>query len=722
MRPSSSQASTAPADPLHALLQPSSVAVVGASRDPSRIGARLLDSLLSGRYQGALYPVNPHAAEIQGLKAWPSVRAIPGPVDLAVVAVPRDAVFEVVADCADKGVRAVVVITADFAETGPEGRAAQDRLVALIRERGLRLVGPNCFGILNTHAGTRLNATFGAPMPLHGSIAIASQSGALGLALLATARRQRIGISTFVSMGNKADVSTNDLLEYWEQDPESRVILLYLESFGNPRRFAQIARRVGRGKPIVALKAGRSSAGRRAAGSHTAALAADEVAVEALFRQAGVIHARTLDELFAIGTALAWQPLPRGRRVAIVTNAGGPGILCADACEERGLVVAEVADDLKAQLASLAPRAASLKNPVDLIASATPEHYRRVVSTLLADDSIDAVIACYVSVSSADSSEFARALSLGANEASIKQTAGKPLLACWMAEYDQGGASVLREAGIPVSEVPELPARVLGHMAAYADWRRQPTGSVIEYPNMDLAACRTLCRSSIERDGPGWLRADETQRLLLAAGFSLPAGGMATTADQAARLAHAVGFPIVAKLASRRFIHKSDVDGVRLGLRSEGDVRALFREFRKRFAAGRPQDMDGLIIQPMLKGGVEVMAGMTVDPQFGPLFAFGLGGIHVEILSDVQFRLGPLTDKDAMEMVRGIKGARLLEGYRGHPPADVPALAELLQRLSRLVEAVPDICELDLNPIFAFPPGEGYCLADARIRVGPIAS
>jgi acetyl coenzyme A synthetase (ADP forming)-like protein len=717
----SSPTSHDPAPALHALFQPASVAVIGASRDPSRIGARLLDSMLSARFQGALYPVNPKAAEIQGLKAWPSVRAIPGPVDLAVVAVPRQAVLEVVTDCADKGVRAVVVITADFAETGPEGRAAQDRLVAIIRERGLRLVGPNCFGLLNTHSSIRLNATFGAPMPPHGPIAIGSQSGALGLALLATARRQRIGISTFVSMGNKADVSTNDLLEYWEQDPASRVILLYLESFGNPRRFAQIARRVGRTKPIVALKAGRSTAGRRAAGSHTAALAANEVAVEALFRQAGVIHARTLDELFAIGTALAWQPLPRGRRVAIVTNAGGAGILLADACEEQCLTVAELAEDLKARLGRLAPQAASLKNPVDLIATATPDHYRRVVSALLTDDSIDALIACYVSVSSADSSEFARALSLGVIEASANQTAAKPLLACWMAEYDQGGSSVLREAGIPVSDVPEVPARVLAHLAAYAEWRRQPAGAVIECSNMDLATCRTLCRSSIERNGPGWLRADETHRLLLAAGFSLPAGGMATTADQAVRLARAVGFPIVAKLASRRFIHKSDVDGVRLNLRSEGDVRALFREFRRRFAAAHPQDMDGLIIQPMLKGGVEVMAGMTVDPQFGPLFAFGLGGIYVEILGDVQFRLGPLTDRDAMDMLRGIKGARLLDGYRGHPPADVTALVELLQRLSRLVEALPDICELDLNPIFAFPPGEGYCLADARIRVGPPA-
>lgn len=710
-----------PVTALRAFFHPASIAVIGASRDPSHIGARLLDTIVSGRFQGALYPVNPHAAEIQGLQARPSVQDIAGPVDLAVVAVPRDAVLSVVQDCADKGVRAVIVITSDFAETGPEGRAAQNRLVAMVRKRGMRLVGPNCFGLLNTHPTARLNATFGAPMPPHGSIAISSQSGALGLALLTTARRQQIGISSFVSVGNKADVSTNDLLEYWEQDLETNVILLYLESFGNPRRFAHIAQRVSRRKPIVALKAGRSTAGRRAAGSHTAALAANEVAVEALFRQNGVIHARTLEELFAIGTALAWQPLPQGRRVAIITNAGGPGILCADACEEAGLLVSELSEALKATLKELFPSAASIRNPIDLIATATPDHYRRAVSTLMADESIDAVIACYVSVSSADSSEFARALSLGIHEISAGRRTGKPLLACWMAEHEPGGATTLRQARIPVSTLPEIPARVLGQMTTYAEWLQQPDGRLVEFPNMELAASRTLCREAVTRGGPGWLSADDTRKLLLSAGFSLPAGGVARTADQAGHIARTIGFPVAVKLASRWFIHKSDVDAVRLDIGSEAEVRAIFQEFRTRFASEHPDDMDGLIVQPMLKGGVEVMAGMTVDSQFGPLFVFGLGGIHVEILGDVQVRLGPLTDKEAAGMVRAIKGARLLEGYRGHPPADMAALVELLQRLSRLVEALPEISELDLNPIFAFPPGEGYCIADARIRVGPPA-
>ncbi len=712
------QTSPDPAAALRAFFSPAAVAVVGASRDPSRVGARLLDALQSSRYQGELYPVNPHATEIQGLRAWPSVRAIPGPVDLAVVAVPRDTVLEVAKDCADKGIRALLVITADFAETGPEGRAAQERLLALARARGLRLIGPNCFGLLNTAPAARLNATFGAPMPPRGSIAIASQSGALGLALVTTAQRQQIGISSFVSIGNKADVSTNDLLEYWEQDEETKVILLYLESFGNPRRFAEIARRVGRRKPIVALKAGRSTAGRRAAGSHTAALAANEVAVEALFRQTGVIHARTLDEFFAIGAALAWQPVPRGRRVAIVTNAGGPGILCADACEEAGLLVSELSDSLKADLKAVAPGAASLRNPIDLIATATPAHYRQTVATLLADEAIDALVACYVSVTTADSSEFARALRQGADLVPVAQEKRKPLLACWMAEHEPSGASTLRQDHIPVSSLPEMPARVLGQLAAYADWLRQPAGLFVECSNMDLAACRSLCRDTLDRDGPGWLSGEATRKLLVSAGFSLPTGGLAKTADQAARLARTIGSPVAVKLASRRFVHKSDVDAVRLNVGSEAEVRAIFRDFRARFAAERPEDMDGVIVQPMLKGGVEVMAGLTVDAQFGPLVAFGLGGIHVEILGDVQFRLAPLTERDAAEMVRTIKGARLLDGYRGHPPADVAALTELLQRLSRLAEALPEICELDLNPIFAFPPGEGYCIADARIRIG----
>ncbi|TKB77932.1 MAG: GNAT family N-acetyltransferase [Nitrospira sp.] len=708
---------------LRPFFHPRSIAVIGVSRDPAHIGYRLLETLLDSRFQGDIYPVNPSAVEIQGLRVWPSLRDIPGPVDLAIIAVPAAAVMTVVHDCTAKEVRALVVITAGFAETGAAGRALQDQLVAHVRQAGMRMVGPNCFGLVNTDPFVRLNATFGAAFPPHGRVAMSSQSGALGLAILSTARRLHLGISSFVSIGNTADISGNDLLQYWEHDSETDVILLYLESFGNPRRFAKLARRVAQRKPIVALKAGRSRAGRRAADSHTAALAASERAVDALFHQAGVIRARTLDEMFALGTALATQPLPRGRRVGIITNAGGPAILCADACEDQGLTVPELSANVNAALRAFLPPTAGVKNPVDLIASATPDQYRRAVATLMDSDEVDAVIAIYVSISSTDTSEMARGLCDGLLTRPTGPGQAKPVIACWISEYDRGGRDVLQQARVPTYALPEMPPIVLGKMAAYAEWLALPPGRTPEFPNMDLAQCRSLCRTALARDGAGWLSADDARRMLLAAGLPIPAGGVAASAQQAMKLARNLGFPVAAKLASRRFVHKTEIGGVRLNLQTETEVRQTFEEFHQRLAQTHQEAaMEGMIVQPMISGGVEVMVGVTQDPLFGPLIAFGLGGIHVEILGDVQFRIGPLTDREASEMIRGIKGFRLLEGYRGHAAADIPALEEVLLRISRLVEEIPEISEMDLNPIFAFAPGQGCRIADARIHVAPLDS
>lgn len=381
---------------LRRFFHPQSVAVVGASRNPGSIGARVLEALLTNGFRGPVYPVNPNASQLAGLPCYPSVRAIPGPVDLAVLAVPRDAVLTVVEDCAARHVRALIVITAGFAEAGPEGAALQHRLVKTVRQHGMRVIGPNCFGLLNTDPTVRLNVTFSALFPPSGRVAMSSQSGAIGLAVLAGARRTHLGISSFVSVGNKADVSTNDLLQYWEEDPSTDVILLYMESFGNPRRFARIARRVGRRKPIVAVKAGRSASGGRAAGSHTAAMAASDVAVDALFRQAGVLRADTLDDMLSLAAGLSQQPLPEGRRVGIITNAGGPAILCADACESQNLTVPELPPDIQRTLSAFLPAAAALRNPVDLIASATPQHYRQAIETLLVAEDIDALIILYL--------------------------------------------------------------------------------------------------------------------------------------------------------------------------------------------------------------------------------------------------------------------------------------------------------------------------------------
>jgi len=703
---------------LQLFFRPRSVAVVGASREPSSIGYRLLDALLANRFHGPVYPVNPNASAVGTLRAYPSARELPEPVDLAVIAVPREAVLGVVDDCAARGVRALVVITAGFAEVGDEGRALQQALLDKVRGYGMRMVGPNCMGLLNTDPAIRLNATFAPVVPPQGRVALSSQSGALGLAILASARRLHLGLSTFVSVGNKADVSTNDLLEYWEEDEATSVILLYLESFGNPRRFARIARRVSRSKPIVAMKAGRTLAGKRAAGSHTAALASNEVAVDALFRQSGVIRAETLDEMFDIAATLGSQPLPRGRRVAVITNAGGPGILCADTCEAGGLVLPDLSDETKARLREFLPPAASVANPVDMIASAGPDHYRRTIETVLAAAEVDALVAIYLPLDQSAMAPVVDAIREGIAAGRAAGGSGKPVVACLMTAE---GVNTLLDVGneqIPAYGFPESAARVLSKVASYAEWRSRPLGTIPDFKDVRPESARTVCRKALHERGAGWLSTEETRTVLTVMGLPIAPGGVARTADEAESLAQALGFPVAVKLASHQLVHKTEIGGVHLNLMSEAAVRQAYDKIRDRLLQeNNLAAMEGVLVQPMFSGGVEVMAGVTQDPLFGPLVAFGLGGIHVEILGDVRFRITPLTDRDAAEMVREIRGARLLEGYRGHPAADTAALEDLLLRLARLVEEIPEIKELDLNPIFALPPGEGCRIVDARIRV-----
>jgi acetate---CoA ligase (ADP-forming) len=716
--PSAGGAAGPPADDsLRPFFRPRSVAVVGASRDPDGLGRRLLDALVRNDFQGPVYPVNPKAPAVGGLRCYPSVRDVPGPVDLALIAVPRDAVLGVVDDCAAAQIPAVVVITAGFAEVGAEGAELQRKLVERVRARGMRLIGPNCLGLIATGPGVRLNATFTPVFPPAGRVAMSSDSGGLGLALMAAAARLGLGVSDCVSVGNRADVSSNDLLEYWEGDPGTGLILLYLESFGNPRRFARIARRVSRNKPVVAVKAGRTRAGRRAAGSHTAALAASEAAVDALFRQTGVIRADTLEEMFDLAVALDAQPLPRGRRVGVVTNAGGPAILCADACEAGGLVLPELSAGTKAALAGILPAAASLANPVDLIASATPGQFRGAVATLLRTGEVDALIVIHVQVGQ-EGGAVAGAVAEGVAEARAAG-AGQPVLACVMPDTGRRRLDAPGEH-IPCYPFPEGAARALAKVAAHAEWNRQPLGKVPEFPDFDRAQARSVCRLALASRGPGWLTTREARRLLAAAGLPLAPGGVAATAEEAAALARHFGFPAALKLASPRLVHKTEVGGVRLNLPDEPAVRAGFAEMRERVERGHgPGVMEGALVQPMVVGGTETLLGVTHDPLFGPLVAFGLGGIQVEVLGDVCFRVTPLTDRDAAEMVRGIRGFRLLEGYRGHPPADLPALEEALLRVSQLVESVSEVRELDLNPVFALPPGQGCRIVDARVWVGP---
>jgi acetyl coenzyme A synthetase (ADP forming)-like protein len=703
---------------LRPFFQPHSVAVVGASRNPANIGSRILNSIISAGYRGVIYPVNPNASSIASLIAYASVRELPEAPELAVIAVPRDAVLKVIDDCAARGVRSVVVITAGFAEIGTDGRDLQRHLVEKVRGYGMRMVGPNCLGLINADPAVRLNASFSPIFPAPGGVAFSSQSGALGLAVLSLAQQRDLGISHFVSVGNKADVSGNDLLQYWEEEKQIGVILLYLESFGNPRRFARIARRVSRQKPIVAVKAGRTRAGRRAAGSHTAALAASDVAVEALFRQTGVIRADTLDEMFDLAALLSNQPLPRGRRVAVLTNAGGLGILCTDTCEASKLQVPELSELTKNRLRQFLPSTASVTNPVDMIASAGADEFRNAVEILLSADETDALIVLYIDVALSQPADLAGAIAGGVVAGRQHGGAEKPVLACVMASADNAKPIHTDGERVPNYAFPESAARALGKITVYAEWRNQPEDLIPDFDDIDPHAARTICQSTLQQSGPGWLSADAIRKVLAALGLPLPAGGVCRTADEAAGLAGNIGFPVAVKLSSRELVHKTEVGGVRLNLQNESAVRQAFADIQARLAQeNKLSAMDGVIVQPMIAAGVELMAGVTGDPLFGPVVAFGLGGVHVEVLKDVCFRITPLTNRDAREMVRSIRGYLLLEGYRGHPPADIPAIEALLLRLSRLVEEVPEISEIDLNPIFAFPPGEGCRIIDARIRI-----
>jgi acetyl coenzyme A synthetase (ADP forming)-like protein len=711
---------------LDAILRPRSIAVIGASRERGTIGAELLHNLIARGFAGVVYPVNPRAAVVQSVRAYADLAQLPGPVDLALVAVPASQVLEAVRACGAHGVQGVVVISAGFKEVGGEGVARERELVEVVRAHGMRLVGPNCLGVVNTEPAVRLDATFAPVFPPPGKVAFSSQSGALGVAILETATQLNLGISHFVSVGNKADVSSNDLIEYWERDPGTAVILLYLESFGNPRRFTRIARRVARRKPIVIVKSGRTRAGMRAAMSHTGSLAGTDKAVDALCVQSGVIRTDTIEELFDVAMLVAHQPIPRGRRVAIVTNAGGPGIMASDACESHGLEVPELDPATLEGLRAFLPREAGIRNPVDMIASARPESFERAVQLVAGDPGIDAVLVIYVPPIVTGAEEVARAIVRGAGAAG-REAAGrglppKPVLACFMGSHGVPDAlRSLSESNVPSYTFPESAAIALARVADYGVWLAKPEGRIPELDGIDASSADGAIAATLRRAAPGaavWLRPAEVRALLGAYGIATPEQAVAADADAAAAAARRIGFPVAVKLVSDAVTHKSDVGGVVLDLDDEASVRAAFADIAARMrAAGRARDLEGVMVQAMVRDGTEAIVGVTHDPSFGPMLMFGLGGTHVELLKDVVFRLPPITDVDAAEMVRAPRGFPLLQGYRGGPAADIAALETLLLRVSQLVGDHPEIVEMDLNPIKALAPGRGCRVVDARIAV-----
>ncbi len=694
---------------LDAILKPRSIAVIGASRQRDTIGYQILDNLVRSGFQGPVYPVNPNAESIHSIRAYGSVEAIPGPVDLAVVVVRKQFVVDVAEACGRKGVKGLVVITAGFAEIGGEGVQREKDLMAVVRRHGMRMVGPNCMGVLNTDPGVSLLATFSPSMPPHGPVSIVSQSGAMGQSILDYAEELGIGISQFVSVGNKPDVSGNDLLEYWGRDDGCRTILMYLESIGNPRRFAEITRRLTKKKPVFVVKAGRTAAGARAASSHTAALAGTDLAADVLMQQCGVIRAQSVEELFDYAMAFPRLPLPRGNRVAIVSNAGGPAIILTDACETSGLLVPELAPATQVAIRKVAPEEAAVRNPVDLIASAKADSYRAVVAAVLQDPNIDAVIASFIPPLGIQ----ARDVALAIRDAAATRP-DIPVIAVLLGRHGvPAGLKELVDAGIPGYVFPESAVRALAALNRYRQWRERPEGIVQAFP-ADRAAAEAVIAGA---KADGRERLDEGEALALLGAYGIPTvpWKVVRGADDAVAAARAMGFPVVLKVMHRSIVHKSDVGGVVTNLANEQAVRDGWARMLQRVRERAGVEAESVLVQKMVSGGRETIVGMTRDAKAGPLVMFGLGGVFVEVMKDVVFRVHPVTDVDAHEMIRAIRGYPILEGVRGETSVDLVALEEVVQRVSQMAGDLEAIAEMDINPLVAFP--DRVLALDARCRV-----
>ena len=695
------------ADRLEPIFNPRSIAVIGASRHRGKVGYAIMRNLIMNEYQGKLFPVNPKADSVWGIKAYPSVLDIPDSVDLAIIMIPADLVEGVVEECGKKGVRGLVVITAGFREIGPVGEAREKTLKDLAKKYGMVLVGPNCMGVINTHPEVRMDATFAPTPPLQGHLSFLSQSGALGVAILDHAKNLQLGFAKFVSLGNKTDVSGNDCLVSWEDDPETDVILMYLENFGNPKNFVRIARALTKKKPVIAVKAGRTEAGGRATVSHTGSLGGSDIAADAAFTQTGVMRANSIEELFDYAMAFARQPLPKGKRVAIITDAGGPAIMCTDFLIQQDMEMATLSEATVESMRAWAPPEASLRNPVDLIASAGAEEYRKAVEAVMKDPNVDALIAIYVPPIVTEEVAVAQAIIEGA------KAAKKPVLCNFLgrSEASPGFVELVRNS-IPSYLFPESAARTIAMMYRHREYLEREEG---DYPRFEVdreAARRILDRA--KREGRTRLGETEAMELLRAYGFKIAKGRFCKDTEEAEDAAAKIGYPVAVKAVGPKIVHKTEFGAVALEIRSSEELRAACGRMERSLRKAKVE-VDGFLVQEFVRAGKETIIGMNRDKVFGPLLAFGLGGIYVEWLKDVAFGLAPITDMDAVRMIQSIRTYPLLEGVRGEKACDVHALADALLRLSVLVEDFDEITEIDLNPVAALEKGKGYKVIDARI-------
>lgn len=696
---------------LDAIFKPKSIAVVGATTRAGSIGREILRNLFDFEFNGKIFPVNPRYEYIHSVKAYPTVLSIPDEVDLAVIVVPKDYVQQAVEDCGRKGVKGLVIISAGFREVGGEGVKREEELIRIVKQYGMRLIGPNCMGVIAATPNVRMNATFSPSVPSPGGLAFMTQSGALGVAILIAAHKLNLGFSYFASVGNKADVSAIDLLQYWEDDEHTRVIALYLESFGDPERFTELSRRVSRKKPIVAVKSGTSAAGARAASSHTGSLAGLEVAADALLQQCGVLRVGTIEEMIDLVAAFSKAPLPRGNRACIVTNAGGPAIMAADAAENLGLMLPDLSDATREAILALLPPEASVRNPVDMISGAGPDEYEKVLDLILADDNVDLCIPIFVPPL------IFRPIDVMRKITAVARKHGKPVFSVLMAE-EKDYVRIPREIEntVPFYKFPEAAVKVAAEMVRYRQWQDAPTGEVRTF-EVDVDRARAIVQAKA-KEGGGYLSPGDVCRVLKSYGFPVCEQAVVGVDDDMIAAAKKVGYPLVLKVIGEKIVHKSDIGGVIVGINDSNDLEDARRRMDESLAAaGVADQVTGYMLQEMARPGKEVILGVAQDPNFGPLLMSGMGGKYVEILRDVTFRVMPVTDVDALNMVKGIKAYPLLEGVRGETRVDIEFIVESIQRLAQLVSEVDGIQELDMNPVVVTPDRADCRIVDARIRV-----
>lgn len=695
---------------LDAFFSPKAIAIIGASRDPLKIGHRIAKNLIDGGFAGAIYPINPNADEILGLKCYKSIRDVPGEVDLAVIVVPARIVPSVLEDCGVKGVRGVIVISAGFGETGREGAQLERELVSICRRYGMRMQGPNCLGIIS--AQSRVNASFAPTMPPPGNIAFVSQSGALGSAILSWAIRSEIGFTKFISLGNEADLNATDFLEVLGEDEDTKVIGLYIEGVKEGRRFIEVAKRVSRKKPIVAVKAGTTSAGIRAVSSHTGSLAGSEEVFSAAFKKAGIVRVGTIEELFNLVLAFGSQPLPKGRRVLIVTNGGGPGILAADACEKAGLEMSLLEQDIIEELRKSIPPYASLNNPVDILGDADEKRYRLAVEAGLRSNNIDGIIVILTPQAVTPSERVAEAL------ADTGRFSDKPILASFMGfEENSPVIRMLKRSGIPNYAFPEQAVFVLKAMYEYTSILGSPIEEEIPRVDIDTAKISEVIQH-VRSEGRSVLTIDESMIIAEAAKIPMPRAAVARSREEAGILADEVSYPLAMKIISPDILHKTDIGGVVLGVKSRAEAEETYELLIRRARTIMPRArILGVLVQRMAPRGREVIVGAVRDPQFGPMIMFGLGGIYVDFLRDVSYRLCPLTKAEAARMIEETRTYILLRGVRGEPPSDINSIVDVILKVSQVMTQFEEIAEMEVNPLFVYESGEGCLGVDVRIII-----